>query len=294
MTAQMPELLNPRLLVAARALPYPATPDVAAAVRRRLRESRDRGRPMAPARRLAWALAAVLLLVAGLMAVPQVRAAVVEVLRIGVVRIFLGPTPTEPVVPTSTEEPAVSPALLLTASPAEAPAAALPTEPQATARPTPTPRPSPTPLSSILDLAGETTLAEARSLSGFPIGLPTYPADLGEPDRVFYQDQGGPVVVLVWLVPGQPDQVQLSLQLLSSKSWGTSKLQPRTVQETTVGDRPAVWAEGPYMMIFRNGNAGATRLIEGHVLIWEDDGITYRLETGESLDEAVRIAESLK
>jgi hypothetical protein len=36
------------------------------------------------------------------------------------------------------------------------------------------------------------------------------------------------------------------------------------------------------------------RLVEGQVLIWEADGITYRLETELSMEEAVAIAESLK
>jgi hypothetical protein len=37
-----------------------------------------------------------------------------------------------------------------------------------------------------------------------------------------------------------------------------------------------------------------TRLIEGHVLIWENGNITYRLETALDLKEAVKVAESLK
>jgi hypothetical protein len=36
------------------------------------------------------------------------------------------------------------------------------------------------------------------------------------------------------------------------------------------------------------------RLVEGNVLVWEQDGLTYRLETKLSLSEAVKIAESLK
>jgi hypothetical protein len=36
------------------------------------------------------------------------------------------------------------------------------------------------------------------------------------------------------------------------------------------------------------------RLIDGNVLIWENNQITYRLETNLELDEAVRIAESLQ
>jgi hypothetical protein len=35
-------------------------------------------------------------------------------------------------------------------------------------------------------------------------------------------------------------------------------------------------------------------LIEGHVLIWTEGEITYRLETDMPLEEAVRVAESLR
>ena len=35
-------------------------------------------------------------------------------------------------------------------------------------------------------------------------------------------------------------------------------------------------------------------LVEGHALVWEEGDITYRLETSLSLDEAVKIAESLR
>jgi hypothetical protein len=36
------------------------------------------------------------------------------------------------------------------------------------------------------------------------------------------------------------------------------------------------------------------RLINGHVLIWAGLDVTYRLETDLSLEEAVKIAESLE
>jgi hypothetical protein len=32
----------------------------------------------------------------------------------------------------------------------------------------------------------------------------------------------------------------------------------------------------------------------GHALVWEEDGITYRLETAGTLQEAVEVAEGLK
>jgi hypothetical protein len=66
------------------------------------------------------------------------------------------------------------------------------------------------------------------------------------------------------------------------------------IAQTTVNGQPAVWAEGPYILRVRNGYIDERRLIEGHVLIWKEGDVTYRLETDLSLEEAVKIAESLK
>ncbi len=38
------------------------------------------------------------------------------------------------------------------------------------------------------ELAGRTTLAEARGRTGFPIRVPTYAEGLGEPDEVYLQE----------------------------------------------------------------------------------------------------------
>ena len=247
---------------------YPPTPDIAGAVRRRL-EQRE-VRPVSLRRQLAWGMVIALVVLAGLMAVPQVRAAVFEILRIGAIRIV-------PVVPTPT---------VTSTAPALAPTGTLPTI---------TPAPAPTPLSSVLDLAGKTTLAQARAKAGFPVRLPTYPPDVGPPDHLFLQDFGGPVVVLVWMDRAQPNRVRLSLHELGPGTFA-EKIQPPIVQETTVNGQRAVWTEGPHLLQFlRNGQAiyDARRLVEGHTLVWTQGEITYRLETNLSLSQAVRIAESL-
>lgn len=145
-------------------------------------------------------------------------------------------------------------------------------------------------------LAGETTLETARAEAGFPIRLPTYPPGLGPPDRVYLQDLGGRVVLLLWLDLNDPDEVQVSLQMLGPGAWAT-KSPPRSVEETEVNGRPALWTQGPYMLQFAHQDGtrsyGDANLVEGNVLIWEEDGVTYRLEAGASLSEAVQIAESL-
>jgi Domain of unknown function (DUF4367) len=248
-----PEEWEMRVQHTARAFPYPPTPDIAGSVRMRMARP-----PRAISRRLAWAAILILVGLCALLAVPQVRAAVLEFIRIGAVRIF-------------------------------------PQEPTATPGPTPT-QPTPTPLKSILDLAGETTLSKAQSQVKFPIRLPGYPPDLGAPDHVFLQDLGGSVVVLVWMDPQHPDRVRLSLHQLEQGTFAM-KGAPRVIQSTTIRGHPALWTDGPYVLQFMvNGHADydMRRLVTGHVLIWEEGGITYRLETDVSLDEALKIAESLR
>jgi hypothetical protein len=110
------------------------------------------------------------------------------------------------------------------------------------------------------------------------------------------QQIGGPVVVLVWLNPAQPEQVRLSLQQLGPGTFA-EKGNPGVVQETKVNGQQALWAEGPYVLQFRRGNQvdyDFRRLVEGRVLIWAEGDITYRLESDLSLEEAVRVAESLR
>jgi hypothetical protein len=71
-------------------------------------------------------------------------------------------------------------------------------------------------------------------------------------------------------------------------------MNPALVQETTVNGQRAVWAVGPYPLQFSNGDLDFVRLIDGHVLIWADGEVTYRLETNLDLEEAVKVAESLE
>jgi len=71
-------------------------------------------------------------------------------------------------------------------------------------------------------------------------------------------------------------------------------MEPMVLEETRVNNLHAVWTEGPYVLLMQNGGMRVTRMIDGHVLIWEDGGVTYRLETDLSMEEAVKIAESLE
>lgn len=246
-----------KLHTAASAFPYPPSPDVRTAVRTRL--AGDADRRVHRRARLAWAALIVLIVLVSFLAVPGVRAQIAGFIQIGVVKIF-------PKAPTTTPT-SLSPA-----------AAGSPT---------------PIVISSLKDLAGETTLEQAQKVLKFPVRLPAYPANLGRPDHVYLQTGDGQMLVLVWNDPAQPAQARLSLQMITI-SYSIEKLQPTVIQETTVNGRKAIWAEGPYLFQLRNGTFDMRQIVTGNTLIWTEGDITYRLETSSSLDEAIKIAESLK
>ena len=248
---------------------WPRTPDLRPAIRRSLARER------APRSRLAlrWVVLGLVVLFAALMAVPQVRAQVLEFLQIGVVRIF-----PVPLTATSTESSSL-PQLPVTATPRAASTRA--------------PEPAPAYIVSLRGIAGETTLEAARTELSFPILLPAYPADLGEPDRVFILSKGR-LVILAWLDPNDPNMARLSLHEIGPGPLIVDKYSPRLLEQTEVNGNPAAWVTGPYLLQLTSGDVGWRRLVEGNTLVWEADGITYRLESNLSLEETLRIADSLK
>ena len=102
------------------------------------------------------------------------------------------------------------------------------------------------------------------------------------------------MTILIWVDPAHLTQVLMSLHIIPPGSWAIEKMNPALVQETTVNGRYAAWAVGPYPVRFSNGDLDFVRLVDGHVLIWTDGEITYRLETELDLEDAVRVAESLE
>src|SRR5687768_675238 len=258
------ELFEKRLISISKGLDYPRTPDIAYSVMTHLRPST---RPRFLSRRLAWSLTILLILFSSLMLIPPARAAIIEFIQIGVVRIFGSPaTPPVEEIPST-----VAP---ITATPGPTLPALIPI---------------------LEDIAGEMTLEEAQQTLDFPILLPSYPPDLGDPDRIFVQDAEGKMAILVWVdLRQQSEQILMSLHFIPRGSWAIDKAEPAVIQETSVNGQRAIWAVGPYPLRLYNGDLQFRRLIDGHVLIWEEENITYRLETDLPLEEAIKIAESLE
>ena len=228
---------------------FPPTPDVAGQIRPLLTAPVKKARP--PQRRLAWALA-LLLLAASLLAVPAVRAALVQILRAGGITIFVG------------EEAAVDemPQLLNEQLPAF-------TEP--------------------------ITLEEAAGR--YPnLQLPT---ELPLPDDVLLHEE--PVwdtaVIFLWRDEADPQQIALSLYQINVAQYAYKGSE--MLEMTEVNGNQAFWLIGPHYFRLQDSalQSGAVEewlFVEGNVLIWWEGSVTYRLEGAKSLEDALRIAESLQ
>mgnify|MGYP005839175365 CR=1 FL=1 len=156
---------------------------------------------------------------------------------------------------------------------------------------TPTPAALPTRLQ---DLEGLTTLEAARQAAGFPLRLPP---DYGPPDYVYVQEWGGPVVIMAWVDPDDPERLALSLYQLSAQAWAMKMIEEGEYVVTEVNGRRAIWTTAPHIVRFRRD--GRVReetalLVEGRALVWSEGGVTYRLETTLSMEAAIQIAESLR
>jgi hypothetical protein len=279
MNTPIPSIPDERLREIASQFRYPPTPDVAGSVVKRLETG---SRPRAKMRS-AWVVTGLLvLLLVVLFAVPGVRAEIVRFFQVGVVRI-LPATPTQPVESSLPQVPTtVTPMTILPIT----------ATPQSTTTPLGSQYEPPYSV-SMAGLAGETTLADAQSNLPFKIRLLEYPANLGTPGRVFLQEDGQ-MVILVWTDPNDSQKALLSLYEIGPGSVIIQKFEPRVIRETQVNGQYAVWVQGPYMLQLANGMYDFRRLVGGNTLIWEEDKITYRLESDQALEDTLKIAESLK
>ncbi len=251
MAERPPDAWEAGLRREALAFAYPPTPDIAGAVSRRLETPRTRPPSV---RRFALAALAILLLAAAALAVPGVRAAVLEWLQIGAIRLRLEEAP--------------------------------PTLPAATPRP-------PAGLGPTLTLAEASVRADfPLRLPAADLGLG--PPDEVFLSEASGPEGRGQVVVLVWHVPDRPDVVRLSLYQIGVRFFGIKTAASASVRQARVGAYEAFWVPGPHPLQLAEGGENAWTLVPGNVLIWADDVVTYRLESDLTLEEALRLARSLE
>lgn len=248
----------------ARATAYPPTPNLVQAVRRpaepKQAPRRDRTR--------SWAVGVALLLavvVLGAMAVPQTRAAVLTFIgRIGAIRFFVD----------ETLPPAPSPVLNTPAAPATA---------------------TPVPLALLAAVPGDPVpLPSLDEVVAFPVLLPPATSEWGAPDSaVVHEAVGHALLTLVWDDPQQPGRPVLTLSQTDMPQLAYKMIGDQQATAVRVHDLPGLWIAGPHQLLLPIDGSHVDGYLASSVLVWSDAQMTYRIEGDITLDEALRLAESL-
>ena len=242
---------------AAAAFAYPATPPIAAAVAARLREDDSApSRGLLGAAQRWWSR-------------PAARLAFVAA---SVVLVIVGAALAVPQSRTALAELFGLSHVQIEVGPATGPEAAV-VSPNSFARPA--------------------TLAEARAAVDFALRLPADADRTLAPDAVYLQGEADslPLVILVY--------ENEEFDLYQSQRAFFGKNVPEPFSATKVAGRNGLWIEsGGHIAWFLDDEGQVVvesrRSVERATLFWEDAGITYRLETSLSEEDAIAVAESLR
>ena len=160
-----------------------------------------------------------------------------------------------------------------------------------TAPPVPGPAPAPSPPPTI---GPRVTLAQAKALVDFPVGVPT---ELGPPDRISVSSDRR-IVAMDW--GSGADQLHLD-QFDGELSWMFLKRTRDRFEVTTVNGQDAVWFATAHAISYvdREGREQTEDArIAGPCLVWEREAggrrVTLRLEGDQPLVDAVAAAESVR
>lgn len=151
------------------------------------------------------------------------------------------------------------------------------------------------------------TPADAQTQVAYRILAPSLP-ELARPDAVYVSapPAGGQVALVYDARPGLPAANETGVGLLFTQFQGTlepaffGKGLPRgtRLEQIAVGGKPAYWIEGqPHFFIYRDQSGRHTDerfRLATNVLLWEQDGLTLRLECWLSKEQVLRIAESVR
>jgi hypothetical protein len=175
------------------------------------------------------------------------------------------------------------------------------------------PSPSPSPVGVTMMLGHAVTLAEARDAVEFPVRVPTQKG-FAAPIEVYVSGRGRDAMVsFVYPAhPGLPAGEVLGVGALLTqfpgetgrefilKGLGLHGTDEETILEAvSVNGHPGFWIAGaPHGVFLACLDGGECReeryRLAENVLLWEQDGVTFRLESALPRDEAIAIAESAR
>lgn len=165
----------------------------------------------------------------------------------------------------------------------------------------------PTNVATSVDLGREVSPQEAAAIAGFPAALPP---SLGPPDRTwvdeteidFDSDGVARRIASAWSptseLPVLPGTGAGAVLMQFQGSWEVASKQlfaeTNHFGEAIVDGRPAFWTTGEHELVLIAGGEPVEVLVTGNVLIWQDAGFTFRLETALGKQRAVRLAGSVE
>lgn len=171
-------------------------------------------------------------------------------------------------------------------------------------RQTPGPPRAPTrALGEGLNLGRPVSIPEAERIAGFRLRIPVA---LGRPNAVFVRPLfvGNEVFLVYGSRPGLPESSAAGVGALLSEFRGDfDRASLRKIAEVTqitfvrVNGNPGFWIEGAHDVVYLNpeGNpVESTFRLAGSVLIWEQDGLTFRLESALTMKRALEIARTVR
>jgi hypothetical protein len=251
------------------AVAYPATPELASRVAARLaRDPAPRtSRLGALAVEKRWLAAALVLLAigVGLLLVPQVRTAIAD--RLGLSGVIIRWEETSPAA---------------------------------------------TPVGARLMLGRPVTLAEVDAAVDFPVLVPTA-SGFANPPEIYVMGEGESAMVS-FVYPARPGlptatgdigalltqfRGQVNRNLIEKGLHGDDTGDETQLERVLIEGSPGFWISGaPHTFFFVCPVAGECReeryRLAGNVLLWERDGLTLRLESALTRDEAIVVATSLQ
>lgn len=164
----------------------------------------------------------------------------------------------------------------------------------------------PTEVATGSDLGREVSPEEARRIAGFELAVPTA---LGPPDRVWVDETEvafEPTLTAVRVVSAWPAGAGLpeiprtgtgALLMQFEGDWEVASKQvsaeTNRFGEAVVDGRAAFWTTGEHQLTLVRGDEARSLLVTGNVLIWQEDGFTFRLETALPKRQAIAIAGSV-